>query len=80
MGASQVAQMVKNPSANAGDASSINGDPLEEEKATHPSILARKMLWTEEPGGLQSMGLPELDMTESTYMHVHTHTHTHFGK
>ena len=32
-------------------------DDLEEEMATHSSILAWKMLWTEEPGGLQSMGL-----------------------
>ena len=32
-------------------------DPLEEGMATHSSILARKMLWTEERGGLQSMGL-----------------------
>ena len=31
-------------------------DPLEEEMATHSSILAWKMPWTEEPGGLQSMG------------------------
>ena len=31
-------------------------DPLEEEMATHSSILARKFPWTEEPGGLQSMG------------------------
>ena len=30
--------------------------PLEEEKATHPSILAREILWTEEPDGLESMG------------------------
>ena len=30
-------------------------DPLEEEMATHSSILARKIPWTEEPGGLQSM-------------------------
>ena len=30
--------------------------PLEEEKATHPSILGRRKPWTEEPGGLQSMG------------------------
>lgn len=58
--------MVKNPSANARDASSIHGDPLEEEKATHPSILAKKMSGTEEPGGLQSMGSGgrESDMTE----------------
>ena len=32
-------------------------DPLEEEVATHPSILAWKIPWTEEPDGLQSMGL-----------------------
>ena len=32
-------------------------DPLEEEMATHFSILAWKIPWTEEPGGLQSMGL-----------------------
>ena len=31
-------------------------DPLEEETATHSSILARIIPWTEEPGGLQSMG------------------------
>ena len=31
-------------------------DPVEEEMATHSSILARKIPWTEEPGGLQSMG------------------------
>ena len=30
--------------------------PLEEETATHSSILAWKIPWTEEPGGLQSMG------------------------
>ena len=32
-------------------------DPLEEGVATHSSILAWRILWTEEPGGLQSMGL-----------------------
>ena len=32
-------------------------DPVEEEIATHSSILAWKTPWTEEPGGLQSMGL-----------------------
>ena len=31
-------------------------DPLEKEVATHSSFLAWEMLWTEEPGGLQSMG------------------------
>ena len=32
-------------------------DPLEKEMATHSSILAWEIPWTEEPGGLQSMGL-----------------------
>ena len=32
-------------------------DSLEKDTATHSSILAWKILWTEEPGGLQSMGL-----------------------
>ena len=31
-------------------------DPLEEEMTTYSSILAGEILWTEEPGGLQSMG------------------------
>ena len=34
--------------------------------ATHSSILAWKILWTERPGRLQSMGFQELDMTEAT--------------
>ena len=40
-------------------------DPLEKEKgmATHSSILAWRIPWTEEPGGLQSMRLQELDTT-----------------
>ena len=33
--------------------------------ATHSSILPWKIPWTEEPGGLQSMGLQESDMTEA---------------
>ena len=39
-------------------------DPLKEEMATHFSILAWKIPWTEEPGGLQSMGCKESDTTE----------------
>ena len=37
---------------------------MEQEMATHSSILAWRILQTEEPGGLQSMGCKELDMTE----------------
>ena len=32
-------------------------DPLEEDMTTHSSVLARKILWTEEPRGLQTIGL-----------------------
>ena len=51
--------MVKNPPANARDTGSIPGweDPLEKEMATHSRILAWKIPWTEEAGGLQSTGL-----------------------
>ena len=38
-------------------------DPLEKEMATHSSILAWRIPWTEEPDRPQSMGLQELDMT-----------------
>ena len=38
-------------------------DSLEKEMATHSSILAWEILWTEEPGGLQSMGSQQSDMT-----------------
>ena len=38
-------------------------DPLEKEMATHSSILAWEIPWTEEPGRLQSMGSQESDMT-----------------
>ena len=39
-------------------------DPLEKEMATHSSILAWEIPWTEEPGGLQSMVCQESDTTE----------------
>ena len=38
-------------------------DPLQEEMATHSSILTWEIPWTEEPGRLQSMGHEEVDMT-----------------
>ena len=38
--------------------------PLEEEMAAHSSILAWRIPWTEEPGGLQSRGRRESDVTE----------------
>ena len=66
--------MVKNPPANAGDVGSSLGweDPLEREIATHSSVLAWRIPWTEEPSGLQSMGLKELDTTERLHFRLQT--------
>ena len=47
---------------------------LEKEVATHSSVLAWRILWTEGPGGLWSMGCKESDTTEQL-----THTQTHPG-
>ena len=60
--ASLVAQKVKNPPAMQETwVRSLGGeDPLEEEMATPPSILAWRIPCTEEAGGLQSMGLQRL--------------------
>ena len=54
--------MVKNPHADAGNIRNVVSIPglgrlLEQEMATDSSTLAWKIPWTEEPGGLQSMGL-----------------------
>ena len=38
---------------------------LEEGLATHSSILARRIPWTEKPGGLQSVGMRRVDITEA---------------
>ena len=59
MGDYLLAQVVKNPSANAGDAGLTLGqeDPLEKEMATHSTALAWDISWTEEPGELQSIRL-----------------------
>ena len=66
---SQVALVAKNLPASAGD----RGDavrplgqegPLEEGMATHCSVLAWRIPWTEEPGGLQSTGRKESDTAE----------------
>ena len=58
-GASLVAQRVKNlPAVWETWVQSLDSeDPLEKEIATYYSILAWEIPWTEEPGGLQSMGL-----------------------
>ena len=44
-------------------------DPLEKEMATHSSIPAWRISWTEEPARLQSMGSQELDKTEQLNHH-----------
>ena len=56
--------MVKKLPGNAGNAKDMDSiqplgqeDPLEKETATHSSILAWRIPWMKEPGGLQSMGL-----------------------
>ena len=56
-------------------------DPLEKERATRSSILAREIPWTEEPGGLQSLGLQRAGHDSvCACAHIRaqcTHTHIH---
>ena len=65
--ASLVVQMVKNlPAMQETRVRSLGReDVLEKGMATHSKILAWEIPWTEEPGGLQSMGSQELDATEA---------------
>ena len=46
-------------------------DALEKEMASHSSVLAWEISWTEEPGGLQSTGSQELDTTQRLNHHHH---------
>ena len=64
--------MVINLPANAGDTGSNPGlgGSSEKEMATHCSILAWRVPWTEEPSGLQSMGHKESDTTEGLTLSV----------
>ena len=65
--------MVKNPPAMLETWVQCLGweDPLEEGMATHSSVLAWRIPWTEEPGGLQSIGLQsQTDAAEHTCMHA----------
>ena len=63
--ASLIVQLVKNMSAMQETWVQSLGqeDPLEKEMAIHSSILAWKIPWAEEPGGLQFMGSHKSDMT-----------------
>ena len=68
-----MALMVKNPPANAGDAGDMGLIPGSGicpggEMATHSSILPWRIPWTEEPGGLQSMGLQRVRHDSSSYL------------
>ena len=61
--------MVKNTPSNVGDVRDTGSIPgsgrsPEVKMATHSSILAERIPWTEEPGGLQSMGLLKSDTTK----------------
>ena len=64
--ASLLAQVVKNPPVIQETQVQSLGqeDPLEKGMATHSSILAWIIPWTEEPAGLQSVGSQELDTTK----------------
>ena len=69
-GASHMGLVVKNSPANAGDSRDTFNqclgweDALEQEMATHSSVLAWKILQTEDPDGLQPMGCKESNTTE----------------
>ena len=66
--ASLVAQMVKNlPAVQETQVQTLDQeDPLEKGMATHSSILAWRSPWTEEPGGLQPMGLQTVGHNQVT--------------
>ena len=69
--ASQVAVMVKNPHASAGEVKRCSFDhPLEESIATHSSILAWRIPWTEGPGGLESRGSQRVGHNRSDLTHT----------
>ena len=51
-------------------------DSLEEKMATHSSILAWRILWTEEPDGLQSIGLDNTEQLNNTFTEETTYANT----
>jgi len=58
---------------NAGDRSLGWEDPLEEDMATHSSILAWRIPWMEEPGGLQFMGSHRVRQAEAAKQQQHVY-------
>ena len=79
-GASLVSQMVKNLISMQETQVWTLGqeDSLEKEMANHYSILAWRITWTEEPGGLPSMESQRVGHDWATNTHTHTHTHTQY--
>ena len=81
--ASQVMLVVKNPPANVEAqemwVQSLGWeDPLEEGMATHSSILAWRILWTEEPGGLlHRVAKSQIELKQLSIQH--THTYVNYG-
>ena len=77
---SLVAQMVKNlPAMRETWVRSLGGeDPLEKGMATYSNILAWRIPWTEEPGGLQTMGSQRVrhDWATNTYLHTISQANT----
>ena len=71
--ASKVAPVLKNPPASAKDMGSVPGlgRSLEQNMATHSSVLAWRIPWTEEPGRLQSMGSHRVRNNWSDLAHTH---------
>ena len=55
-------------------------DPLEKGMATHSSILAWRTPWTEDPGGLQSIGLQRVGRDRSDLAHTHTREHVRYNQ
>ena len=72
--------VVKNPPANTGDAGSIYalGRCPEGGDGTHSSILAWKIPWTEEPGGLQSMGSQRVRRETATKTRCNKRDDSHY--
>ena len=74
-------RVVKNPPAKAGDTGSIPGSGritgVRKGNPPTPVFLPGEFPWTEEPGGLQSMGLKRAGHSEHACMHMLTCIHTH---
>ena len=68
-------QVVKESAFNRGDLGSVPGleDPLEKGIATHPSILAWRIPWTEELVGYSPRGCRELEPDERLSTHARVH-------